>query len=109
MLDELWAEKSMVRAALQHLSGLLQGTASRLRLIWGLSGTATVEEWVDAHPEEAATVRSLVLLAVSWVERRFYFRFHEHRWQLLGLGDLRRDDQDRAAVAQGFLSQRRCR
>lgn len=100
--DLLWYPASPATRVLQYLSCLLDGSAPRLRLLWGRRHNSW-EEWCEAEPDALATFRRAVCVASGWVFIRFQQSYLSYPWLLANVVDTRRPMAERRAVAQEFL------
>ena len=80
-------ERSPLTAVCQYLSSLLLCDSPRLVLIFGREGHATTSEWEEKRPDQIRFLRRLVLLALSWVQRRHSDRLFDMPWALCALAD----------------------
>ena len=92
MLDAVWAPSSKFVAILQYFSCLLDGSGSRLRLVWQQGGHESFAQWVETSPLEAKMVRNHILLMASNVHRRYLATLDRWPFRLYGLCDARRSD-----------------
>ena len=79
--------RSPVYTALCHLSSLLAGTSSRLRLIWHFRGCANASEWSEQFPQDVNMFVRACSVASANIERRQRSEFQKLGMQLLCMGD----------------------
>jgi hypothetical protein len=80
LFNLLWNQKSILTAALEYLSSMLSGNATRLKLVWQLCGEASSWiEWIASDTENAAFLRRCILYVASAIWRR-----HVHPLQRRG-------------------------
>ena len=104
--NKIWAPSSKFCQVLQYYSTLLEGTGSRLRLLWQLSGCGSLQQWIAERPDEALELRSQVLLAAMNVERRYLATLDNYPFKLLALADPRRADHDE--ILDAFYAKPSC-
>lgn len=81
-------EVSPLTAVTQYLASLLCCTEGfRLSLLFGREGYVDVGAWERSRPDQIRTLRRMVLLANSWVQRRHCDRLFDMPWALCSLAD----------------------
>lgn len=105
LFDLIWGEKSLISLVLQYYSAMLAGSSSRLELLWRRS-SVPFASWREERPQEAQTLRKLILVASSWVRRRFVY--DALPWSLLAVTDERRRDEDKRESIERFAATRTC-
>ncbi|CAE7670376.1 unnamed protein product [Symbiodinium sp. CCMP2592] len=106
LLQQIWPACSKFYQVLQYYSVLLEGTGTRLRLLWQLSGCESLQQWMTEHPHEAREVRSQILLAAMNLERRFLATLDKYPFKLFALADPRRTDHDE--IVEAFYARPAC-
>jgi hypothetical protein len=85
----------------------MQGTASRLVLLYRPAGCDTFGEWVRQNPVSAKLFRRLVMLEAGSVSRKLRLKFLDPSMQIFGLGDPRRQ-AEHPLIARTFYSRPSC-
>jgi len=89
LLDMLRISSSILTQAMQYYGTLLDFKSDRLRLLWQYCrGLGSVEAWARERPADVWRFRGLVMLAMTWAERRFAKMLSD--LDLYGLADSRR-------------------
>ena len=90
----------------QAYAGLLKGSSTRLRLLFGQSGLSSAGAWLNREPERAMRFRQLVLIGDAWSKIRFedvYLTEDAWPWRLSVCIDTRRPYVERLAVVIAFV------
>lgn len=102
LMDFVNPELSPVTRVLQLLSALLAGQSPRLRLVWQRDGGASWEEWCATHPADLRELRHAVIIAASWIHRRFWQAGMSYPMRLALLADARLPMEQRQGAADEF-------
>ena len=94
LLSQVWGPTSAFVAVGQYFSSLLVGDFGRVRLMWQLSGSSSMQEWINDYPSQAKLVRNQLLFVCASVHRRFASSLDKWPFRLWGLCDPRRLDHD---------------
>ena len=105
LLNEIWEPTSLAYRVLCYYSTLLQGSSSRLRLVWQAAGYESFVSWQMGAEQHFLLLRRLILHAESWVERRLCMHYFDSRevWPLFATCDPRRA-ADHDAIITKLLS-----
>ena len=98
-----WDVASPATRVLQYLSSVMEGTAPRLKLLWGRSHDSFLE-WAAACPAHLAMLRRVCACVSSWVWARHLEPYMRWPWKLAGLVDARRPTEDRRQIAHDFCA-----
>ena len=101
-------EFSPVTTSSQHFTALLFGSASRLRVIFGMRGCQSFLDWARAYPGSADLLRRAVLVGVSGIRKRHAKPLESWPWRLASLVDPRVPDTTKTTVATEFMSAKAC-
>lgn len=99
---------SPVTTAAQHFTAMLFGSASRLRVIFGMRGCQSFLEWARLYPESAATLRRAILVGISGIRKRHAKPLESWPWRLTSLCDPRVSDGDKRSIASQFVATKAC-
>ena len=116
MLNLATARFSPLTAVLQHYASLMQGLTGlievpRLRLVWQLHGSASLEQWpLHDDPVHASLLIRLILVGSSFVSRRIASVFGDEcaPWSQLAVADQRLPFPERVALARRFKGKLSC-
>ena len=97
LCDLCSADTSPAVLVLEYYSMLAEGTASRLRLVWGRTHDS-YEAWARDHPDLNAMLRKGIAVASSWTHSRMCCRLLVLPWSLAKLADPRRSAAEREAA-----------
>ena len=104
LCDMIWHLASPAVRVLQYLTSLLQGRASRVKLLWGRSGKYNnFQEWAASEPQLLDQFHRAVVTAASWAYSRFIHAFMMWPWPLAAVVDSRRTLEDRTDVGTQWL------
>ena len=87
----------------QCYSAMMDGTWSRLRLIYQGAGCDSFGSWIKDHPVQAASFRRIAQVADGWIFRKFGRPFQCWPWRLAIVGDMRVQHAVRLEVARDFM------
>ena len=76
----------------EYLASLLDGSAPRLVLLWGVEFDSS-SDWCDAHPELFALLRRGATTAMLWFEKRGLSRVMKAPWIFARLADPHLSDE----------------
>ena len=79
--------RSPIYSSLCHLSSLLAGMSSRLRLVWHFRGCASFGEWVKTYPGDAEILFQACSTAAANIHRRQRSHLSKLDVQILAMGD----------------------
>lgn len=93
--------RSPLVAVTQYLTGLLASNSDRLILLFRRAGFMSLDDWEKHNKSDIRYLRRLVMLALSWVQRRQVDRLTEFPFSLCCLVDpeCSIDKKDRLATA----------
>lgn len=102
-------EHSQLVAGLQYLASLLFGNSSQSRLqILFSSSHASLAEWEHESCGDVRVLRRMVLLTVSWMQRRLCDRLAEPPFSLVAMADTAAPDSLRRDLARKWDDLNRC-
>ena len=81
----------------EYLASLLDGSAPRLVLLWGVEFDS-FSDWCDAHPELLALLRRGATTAMLWFEERGLSRVMKAPWNFARLADPHLSDEIKTAT-----------
>ena len=87
LLDVISPSTSPLVSVLQLWGSVLQGSSSRLILLWLPAKCSSLANWLSTRPDEVSLLRRLILTLVSWVHRRYVVRFTAFPWKLAAVTD----------------------
>ncbi len=88
-------------ASLQYLASLLFGKGEKTRLqILFSSSHASLEEWEQECTQDVRALRRMVLLTISWLQRRIGDRIDEPPFSLVALSDPKLPENLRQSIAR---------
>lgn len=79
--------RSPVYSALCHLSGLLAGASSRLKIIYTFRSVANASEWLDKFPQDCDICFRACCVGMATIQRRQRDRLAKLSIQLFTMGD----------------------
>ena len=100
---------SPLLAALQYLASVLFSTGPKTRLQIVLkSGYASIPDWEQEAPQDVRTFRRMVLLTISWLQRRVGDRIDEFPFSLVALADPNTSQEFRQSICQQWDEAHSC-
>ena len=78
LLDVTFAEASPATVALQYLASLVDGSPSRLVLLWRMAGCTSSTDFFDNRPAWSSLLRASSFNTIAWVRRRWSLKFESY-------------------------------
>ena len=109
VIDLASTGSSAVWHGMQYLSALVDGSSSRLVLLWRYAGASSLSDWYDRFPEQALSLRRLSTSTSAWMHERHHRPYALNLPRRAGkLGDHRLPHHERLAEATRFKGKRLC-
>lgn len=99
---------SPVTVAAQHFTALLFGSASRLRILYGMRGCQSFLEWARLYSESADVLRRAILVGLSGLRKRHAKPLESWPWRLTSLCDPRASNGEKNSIASQFVAAKAC-
>jgi hypothetical protein len=100
LVDMVYAPRSPLTVAMQHVSTLLFGQSSRIVLLQRSAGKDTLQQWFAECGWEVREFRRLLLVTAAAIYRRHILMYEQFPWQLVILCDEKIPVAARTAIAE---------
>ena len=109
LMDLVHPPASIVVSVLQYLSSMLDGSPTRLMMLWRPSGCTSLQEWIESRPQQVRLLRRLTLLVSSALYRRFVHTVIDRfPFKLVCLADSRVSREKQRDISIEFFGKTSC-